>query len=440
MITHLGVAFNWFKCKLLGECFFVELHERNEMRGHMELTPKELARYQEHFLLDTEAIKKYVVDKLQAFPSDAPLEVSEIGDGNINYVFRVVNRATQASLIIKQADVLLRSSGRPLAIDRNRIEAEILRLQNDLAPQFVPEVYYYDSKMYALAMEDISDYQNMRYELINRHIFPKFSEEMAEYLARTLLLTSDLVLDREVKKQRVKDFINPEMCDISEDLVFTEPYNDYKQRNIVTLGNEDFVRENLYENEPLQVEVALLRNNFMNSAQALVHGDLHTGSIFINQTGLKVIDPEFAFYGPAGYDIGNVLAHLYFPLVKNLFDPTVDQTFHHWIKQTIAAVYDRVQARLEVYYDQAVTFSLYRHQTFKETMLQNIMADAVGYAGTEIIRRVVGDSKVKELSLISTEEKVAAERVLLKTGIQLIIKRQSITSGAQLIAGIDELV
>ena len=224
-----------------------------------------------------------------------------------------------------KADILLRSSGRPLDIERNRIEAEILRLQNELAPQFVPEVYYYDQKMYALTMEDVSAYQNMRYELIDKQIFPDFSEKIAEFLARTLLLTSDLVLDRDVKKQRVKDFINPEMCDISEDLVFTEPYDDYKQRNIVTAGNEDFIRENLYENEPLQVEVALLRHNFMNNAQSLLHGDLHTGSIFINQTGLKVIDPEFAFYGPAGYDIGNVLAHLYFPMIKNLFDSTSDQ-------------------------------------------------------------------------------------------------------------------
>jgi 5-methylthioribose kinase len=404
----------------------------------MKLTPKESGAYQKHFLMDTEAIKQYVVERLGAFPSGTPIEVSEIGDGNINYVFRVVNQATQESLIIKQADILLRSSGRPLDIERNRIEAEILRLQNELAPQFVPEVYYYDQKMYALTMEDVSAYQNMRYELIDKQIFPDFSEKIAEFLARTLLLTSDLVLDRDVKKQRVKDFINPEMCDISEDLVFTEPYDDYKQRNIVTAGNEDFIRENLYENEPLQVEVALLRHNFMNNAQSLLHGDLHTGSIFINQTGVKVIDPEFAFYGPAGYDIGNVLAHLYFPMVKNLFDPTVDQAFHQWSKQTISDVYDKVKLKLSALYDEAVTFSLYKNQVFKDTMIQEIVTDAVGYAGTEIIRRVVGDSKVKELAMIAPEKKIEAERVLIKLGIQLIINRQQITNGSQLVAGIDE--
>lgn len=49
----------------------------------------------------------------------------------------------------------------------------------------------------------------------------------------------------------------------------------------------------------------------MNNAQALIHGDLHSGSIFINEKGIKVIDPEFAFYGPMGYDIGNVIGNLF---------------------------------------------------------------------------------------------------------------------------------
>lgn len=126
-------------------------------------------------------------------------------------------------------------------------------------------------------------------------------------------------------------------------------------------------------------------------------------------------------------------------MVKNLFDLTVDQVFHQWSKDTIAAVYDQVKEKLETYYDQAVTFPLYRNSAFKETMLQKILADAVGYAGTEIIRRVVGDSKVKELSLISSEKKITAERMLLKLGIQLIINRQHITSGSQLVNGMNEL-
>ena len=71
-----------------------------------------------HYLLDTETVKTYLVEQLKLFPADEPLDAEEIGDGNINYVFRVRSRANGKSIIVKQADRLLRSSGRPLDITR----------------------------------------------------------------------------------------------------------------------------------------------------------------------------------------------------------------------------------------------------------------------------------------------------------------------------------
>lgn len=62
-----------------------------------------------------------------------------------------------------------------------------------------------------------------------------------------------------------------------------------------------------------------------------------------------------------------------------------------------------------------------------------IMDDTLGYTGTEIIRRVVGDSKVKELSLITKDQKIQAERSLVKYGIYLIKNRENITTGKELV-------
>ena len=107
----------------------------------------------------------------------------------------------------------------------------------------------------------------------------------------------------------VKSFINPELCEITEDLVLTEPYNDCNHRNNVFPPIADFVRRELYEDDALKLAVAKLKFEFMNNAQSLIHGDLHTGSIFVKQDSTRVFDPEFAFYGPMGYDIGNVVAN-----------------------------------------------------------------------------------------------------------------------------------
>lgn len=388
--------------------------------------------YDHHMLLDVEEVKCYVTSKLPYFQKDEVLQAEEIGDGNINYVFRVWNPDTGKSIIIKQADQYLRSSGRPLDVYRNKIEAEILKLEGTLAEGFVPKVYAYDETMCVLAMEDISAYKNMRKELMEGHIFPHFAENIAEFLARTLLPTTDLVLDRAVKKDNVKLFLNKELCDITEDLVLTEPYDNYKNRNIVVEENKEFVKEFLYENDLLKADVAQLRDRFMNHAQALVHGDLHSGSIFINENGIKIIDPEFAFYGPMGYDIGNVIGNLFFAWARTQFIEPQQTEFLAWCSHTIAATIDRTMENLSQVYEQCVKCPLYRTKTFKQQYLKEILSDSLGYAGTEIIRRVVGDSKVMEVTSIKAiEKRVPFERALLKMGIWLIRNRKVICEGTE---------
>ena len=385
------------------------------------------------FLMSTEDVRRYAVEVLHRFSSDEPTACTEIGDGNINYVFRVVSKADGHSVIVKQADRLLRSSGRPLDMYRNKIEAAILRLEGELAPGLVPEVYHYDETMAATSMEDISDYRNLRKELAENRVYPHLAENISSFMADTLLPTTDLVLDAEEKKRRVKFFTNPELCKITEDLVLTEPYYDYKGRNILFPGTEDFVRRFLYEDEGLHAEVAHLRLNFMNNAQALLHGDLHSGSIFINEKGLKVLDPEFAFYGPMGYDIGNVIGNLFFAWANKAFTAPDTADTIAAIETCIAEVWDKTREKLSRKYDACVTLPLYRVPVFKAQCLDGIMADAAGYAGTEIIRRTVGDSKVMEVSSVTDPgQRIPMERALIKLGIALVRNRKAYRVGREL--------
>ena len=213
-----------------------------------------MSDYSAFFLMKPEDVKRYAVDVLHFFQPDEETDCVEIGDGNINYVFQVRSRKDGRSVIVKQADKLLRSSGRPLDLYRNKIEAETLMLEARLAPKFIPEVYHYDETMAALSMEDISTYKNLRKELAAGRVYGHLSENLSDFLAQSLLPTTDLVMDRQEKKKQVKFFTNPELCDITEDLVLTEPYlaqpMNPRNKNIVTPGNEDFVREHLYEVGP----------------------------------------------------------------------------------------------------------------------------------------------------------------------------------------------
>lgn len=382
-------------------------------------------KYQEHFLLDCDEVISYVKEK-NLFLENANLTVKEIGDGNINYIFKVENKIDGKSIVLKQADKLLRSSGRPLDLTRSKIEANILRIENNLAPHYVPEIYFYDEIMCVLAMEDISEYKNLRTELIAGKIFPNFADNISEFLSRTLLLTTDLFMNKFEKKKNVKEFINPELCDISECLVFTEPYDNNKNRNIITTGNEEFVENMLYKNENLHFAILKLREKFMNYSQSLIHGDLHSGSIFINEKGIKIIDPEFSFYGPMAYDIGNVIGNLYFPLYRAKFfmeDSKKKEEFVNWLEKCILDIPILFSEKCKLLWEKYSNDKLLKNKKFRDYYIENIVKDSLAYAGTEIIRRTVGDAKVLELtSLETSEKKLELERRLINKAILMIMR------------------
>lgn len=382
-------------------------------------------KYQEHFLLDCDKVIFYVKEK-KLFPENANLTVKEIGDGNINYIFKVENKIDGKSIVLKQADKLLRSSGRPLDLTRSKIEANILRIENDLAPHFVPEIYFYDEIMCVLAMEDISEYKNLRTDLIAGKIFPNFADNISEFLSRTLLLTTDLFMNKFEKKKNVKEFINPELCDISECLVFTEPYDNNRNRNIITAGNEEFVENILYKNEDLHFSILKLREKFMNYSQSLIHGDLHSGSIFINEKGIKIIDPEFSFYGPMAYDIGNVIGNLYFPLYRAKFfmeDSKKKEEFINWLEKCILDIPILFSKKCKLLWEKYSKDKLLKNKKFRDYYIENIVKDSLAYAGTEMIRRTVGDAKVLELtSLENSEKKLELERDLINKAVSMIME------------------
>lgn len=61
---------------------------------------------------------------------------------------------------------------------------------------------------------------------------------------------------------------------------------------------------------PSKLAVAALKHRFFAHAEALLHGDIHSGSIFVAEGSLKAIDAEFGYFGPIGFDIGTAIGNL----------------------------------------------------------------------------------------------------------------------------------
>ena len=153
----------------------------------------------------------------------------EVGDGNLNAVYIVGGQA--GSLIVKQALPYLRLVGDawPLPLERSYFEYLALTEATAHASHLVPRIHHFDRTMAAIVMEYLSPHIILRKGFIRGIVYPKLADDLAEFTAQTLFKTSDLYLPAAVKKARMQLFCaNTELCRITEDLVFTDPYRQAK--------------------------------------------------------------------------------------------------------------------------------------------------------------------------------------------------------------------
>ena len=240
----------------------------------------------------------------------ASWSIGEVGDGNLNLVFIVKGDA--GGIAVKQALPYVRLVGEswPLPLSRSHYEYLALTHQARLAPGLVPAVLHHNEGLALVVMELIEPHIIMRKGLVAGTLYPRFVGDIATFLARTLFFSSDLALPAARKKEGIAAFAgNHALCKITEDLIFTDPYR-VAEQNRWTQPWLDATAAAFREDLDLHVAISRLKLKFLNAPEALIHGDLHTGSIMVTESSTVVIDPEFAFYGPMGFDIGAVIGNL----------------------------------------------------------------------------------------------------------------------------------
>ncbi len=360
------------------------------------------------------------------------LDVSEIGDGNLNFVYII--KSAKKSFILKQAVPFLRCVGEeyPLSRIRMTFEIEALRIEKEICPSFVPEIYYDSKDMSLVVMQNLDSHKILRGEMINRETFPLLSKHISTFLADTLFYTTDFYLSSAQKKDNVKKFINKELCKITEDFIFTHPYEENKTNEYSPKLD---MREVKKFRESLEVKkaVAKMRYKFMTNAQALLHGDLHTGSIMLNKDETYVIDPEFAFYGPIGFDVGIYLANLvmsYFSLEKN------ENSYRDYVRGMIKDTWDMFASKFKanMLENEKKLKSLQwnypkgmeHFESYTDDYIKDIFDDSVGFMACEMFRRTVGLAKVADIADIEDlERRARIENKILKCASKLITSKYS---------------
>ncbi|MGZ4159349.1 MAG: S-methyl-5-thioribose kinase [Neobacillus sp.] len=389
---------------------------------------------QEFYQPLTEATAIQLATELNLFDKHANLSCREIGDGNLNLVFHIVDQNKRKSIIIKQALPYAKVVGEswPLTVKRAKIEADALKVFGHIASEYVPIVYYTDDLLAVTVMEDLSHLTIARRGFINGNTYPLIAKHLGVYLAKTLFYTSDYALGPSEKKEQVQKFINPELCKITEDLIFTDPYFNAETNDFESGLQKDV--EAIWNDDELKFHVSVLKKSFLTETEVLLHGDLHTGSIFADESETKVIDPEFAFYGPAGFDIGQVVANLLFQVIVN----NVNRDIFLYHIETVWKVFEGQFIQL---WETENKEELSKSKKFLSHLLTKYFEDSLGFAGCELIRRTVGLAHVADLDSIENEGiRLNAKRKALELGKILIKQRNEIANLTSFLSTIREVL
>jgi 5-methylthioribose kinase len=79
-------------------------------------------------------------------------------------------------------------------------------------------------------------------------------------------------------------------------VIFSDPYNTAQYNHHNSPHLDDFAAA-IKEDNSLKAAISVMKSKFLTCTQALIHGDLHSGSVMSTESSTFVIDSEFAFYG-----------------------------------------------------------------------------------------------------------------------------------------------
>lgn len=378
--------------------------------------------------------------------------IDEVGDGNLNLVFLV--RGPAGGLCVKQSLPYVRVVGEswPMPLERVWFEYRQLAETGAHVAGLAPALIDYDETLFALVMELLPEHKILRRALVEGERHPNVAVAVAEYAARTAVATSVLAGPFDAVFERIGTFgRNRALTRITAELVFADPFV-VLDRNRWTTPQLDATVAALRADAPLKVAVARLGHRFLTCHEALLHGDLHSGSVMVGEGAAagdtRVIDAEFALYGPIGFDLGAFVANL---LMAHFAQPGHERTpgeragFADWLLGESERFWHRFAQRYEALWRERseanVAADAYPPALFadeagraalaaeRRAVIDTIFRDLVGYAGAEIIRRIAGFAHNLDFEAIAdADRRAAAEGRALRLARRLLLEPEAFAS------------
>jgi len=373
---------------------------------------------------------------------DAISTIEEVGDGNLNLVF-IVKDVNGQGVVLKQALPYVRLVGPewPMTPDRARLEAEAMEAHSTLAPSAVPVLHHFNPERFIIAMEDLSDHVVWRTALNEGRTDEGVAAALGDYVARIAFGTSIFFVDPEQQKRDMARAINPELCTITEDLVFTEPWVDAGRNSVLPDNDADVAA--IASDDFMVSSMGLAKWIFMTHAEALIHGDLHSGSVMIkgdssgNLASARAIDSEFAFFGPVAFDLGVLWANYFIAAARAHALGEDDRA--RWCLDLSGQTWEAFEGRLRTLWPERRDPRVFT-DAFLETLIDRWRSQCWLFAAAEMTRRVIGLAKTSDIESLDPQIRVGAARNVLQMAQGTVRARESDTSSAAFAAlGRDQL-
>ncbi|MFK7926327.1 MAG: phosphotransferase [Bacteroidia bacterium] len=254
---------------------------------------------------EPEALASYLLEHKFIAPDEKIVSAAIPGEGNMNYTLRI--RTNFRSFIIKQSrDYVEKYPSIPAPRERALIEGQFYELtqSNPKLREYQPEINAVDPENSVILLEDLgqSNDLSLLYKE-EKEIDLDDLRGLIDYISELHNQFNTSTVDARIS--------NMKMRELNAEHIFNYPFLEDNGFDLdsITPGLQA-VAMRYKKDETFKAKVKDLSKHYLTDGKTLLHGDFYPGSWLKTDNGIRVIDPEFCFFGPAEFDISVMIAHM----------------------------------------------------------------------------------------------------------------------------------
>ena len=255
---------------------------------------------------DLKGLEAYLKSKDWLDAGDAIANVEKPGEGNMNFTLRVITLSGNTFIIKQSRSFVEKYPTIAAPADRVITEGKFYEFtqQNLELRAFMPKLLGIDEVNNVILIQDLGQANDYTYWYKPQQIA---SKEELEQIVQYLSLLHNSFIGKAINNA----FENRKMRVLNHEHIFQYPFMENNGFDLDTVQPGLQTAAMVYkQDETLKKLILNLGDKYLEEGSTLLHGDYYPGSFLKTDQGVKIIDPEFCFYGHAEFDLAVIMAHL----------------------------------------------------------------------------------------------------------------------------------